>query len=170
VELFRGGGAGIVPGIGIACHGPVESVKLFTRVAPAAIGRVQVDKASRTSVALLRILLADLYDVRPDFNAGEPLIDELLKREEAALVIGDACFAAERRFRAEGAMGEGGKGEGGKGDGVRTESARGETTPAVQCLDLGLLWQKDDRSAVRLRGVGFGRAFVQRAQPARRLV
>ncbi len=102
IEFFRGTGAAMVPGVGLATNGPVDSVKLFTRVAPAAIGRVVVDKGSRTSVALLRILLAEQYNVRPDFYAIQPQIDLLLRDEEAALVIGDRCFEAERRFRAEG--------------------------------------------------------------------
>lgn len=101
IEYFRGTGVAMVPGVGIATRGPADSVKLFTRVAPAVIGRVLVDKGSRTSVALLRILLAELYGVRPDFHVAEPRVDELLRDEEAALVIGDRCFEAERRFRTE---------------------------------------------------------------------
>ena len=117
IEYFRGTGAAIVPGMAIATRGPVDSVKLFTRVAPAAIGRVLVDKGSRTSVALLRILLAELHGVRPDFHAAEARVDDLLRDEEAALVIGDRCFEAERRFRTE-------------------------PDERVQILDLGAAWQK----------------------------
>jgi chorismate dehydratase len=102
VEYFRGAGESLVPGVGIAADGPVESVKLFSRVAPTEIRNVAVDRGSRTSVALLRILFADLYDVQPDFMVLEPHVDTLLDDHEAALVIGDRCFAAERRFREEG--------------------------------------------------------------------
>ncbi len=150
VEHFRGMGAGLVPGIGIACQGPVESVKLFTRVTPAAIGRVQVDKGSRTSVALLRILLAEMFDVRPDFYVAEPKVDELLRNEEAALVIGDRCFEAEARFRREGVL-------------APVAAAAPSTGAVVAAHDLGELWH-------RLTGLPFvfaawmlGRGFVQDA-------
>ena len=102
VEHFRGQGAGIVPGIGIATTGKVDSVKLFSRVEPAAIGRVTVDRGSRTSVALLRILLAELYDTRPDLFSAEPRPETLLDGCEAALVIGDRCFAVEQHLRRAG--------------------------------------------------------------------
>lgn len=102
VEYFRGSGACLVPGIGIAADGPVDSVKLFSRVAPTAIRTVAVDRGSRTSVALLRIFFAELYGVQPDFKVLEPRVETLLDDHEAALVIGDRCFAAERRFRSEG--------------------------------------------------------------------
>jgi chorismate dehydratase len=176
VELFRGGGGGIVPGIGIACHGPVESVKLFARVAPAAIGRVHVDKGSRTSVALLRILLTELYDVRPDLNAGAPVIDELLKREEAALVIGDACFAAERRFRAEASRGESARSPDTRNDDAprgagnretaKGEPVRGDASSAVHWIDLGAAWQKMTGLPFVFAVWVFGRSFMQRSERA----
>lgn len=102
VEWFRGAGEKLVPGVGIAADGPVESVKLFSRVPPTDIRHVAVDRGSRTSVALLRILFADLYDVQPDFKVLEPRVETLLEDHDAALVIGDRCFAAERRFLTEG--------------------------------------------------------------------
>ncbi len=102
VECFRGAGEDFVPGVGIATGRRVDSVKLFSRVDPTSLHQVAVDRGSRTSVALLRILLADLYDIQPDFMVLEPHVDTLLDDHEAALVIGDRCFAAEHRFRAEG--------------------------------------------------------------------
>ena len=102
VEYFRGAGQSLVPGVGIVADGPVDSVKLFSRVSPTEIRNVAVDRGSRTSVALLRILFADIYDVQPDFMVLEPHVDTLLEEHDAAMVIGDRCFAAERRFRDEG--------------------------------------------------------------------
>lgn len=101
VESFRGAGACRVPGVGVATEGPMDSVKLFSRVAPTEIREVAVDRGSRTAVALLRILFADLYDVQPDFKVLEPRVETLLEDHEAALIVGDRCFAAERRFLSE---------------------------------------------------------------------
>lgn len=102
VEWFRGAGAAIVPGVSIATGGPVDSVKVFAKVPPPEIRHVAVDRGSRTSVALLRVLFAELWNVEPDFKVAVPDVATLLDDEDAALVIGDRCFAAEKRFRDEG--------------------------------------------------------------------
>ena len=101
VEYFRWPAGGLVPGVGIVAPSAVSSVKLFARVAPSAIARVAVDRGSRTSVALLRILLAERYGVRPDFLTVEPRPETLLDDAEAALVIGDRCLEVERHFAAK---------------------------------------------------------------------
>jgi chorismate dehydratase len=49
----------------IACRGPVRSVKLFSRVPIANIRTLALDEGSRTSVALVRILLAERFGVKP---------------------------------------------------------------------------------------------------------
>jgi chorismate dehydratase len=102
VETFRGVGAGIVPGVGICTPGRVDSVVLYSTVHPTEIEHVAVDRGSRTSVALLRVLFAELWGVQPDFKVLSPQVETLLDDEQAVLVIGDRCFAAERRFREEG--------------------------------------------------------------------
>jgi len=117
VELFRGHGQGFVPGIAIAAHGRADRVKLFTKLAPASLERIVVDHAACTSVALLRILLAELYDVRPDFHAVRPRAEDLFQTGEAALVVGDHCYETEK--------------------GLRNESCNG-----VQSVDLVDLWLK----------------------------
>jgi len=94
VEYLRGVGDTILPGICIACDGPVQTVKLFSRVEPARITKVAVDSSSRTSVALLRILLAERYGIMPDFHTFRPDLTEMLRAHDAALLIGDAAFVA----------------------------------------------------------------------------
>lgn len=92
VEYLRGVGDQIVPGICIASDGPVRTVKLFSRLAPARLSDVGVDSASRTSVALLRILLAERYGITPDFHTHAADLRRMLTIYEAALLIGDAAF------------------------------------------------------------------------------
>ncbi|HZL84202.1 MAG TPA: menaquinone biosynthesis protein [Candidatus Krumholzibacteria bacterium] len=93
VEFLRGVGESILPGICIASNGPVHTVKLYSKVTPEKLGRVAVDSGSRTSVALLRILLAERYGVTPDFHTFRPDLREMLRTHDAALLIGDAAFA-----------------------------------------------------------------------------
>ena len=92
VEYLRGVGESIIPGIGIASDGDVRTVKLFSRVHPAQLGSVGVDPASRTSVALLRILLGERFGVTPDFHSLTADLRRMLQAHEGALLIGDAAF------------------------------------------------------------------------------
>lgn len=104
VEIFRGG-CEVVGRSGIAGRGAVDSVKLFhggRRDAagdPAALRRLQriaVDRGSRTSVALLRVLLAELAGAMPEFVEVEPTVGRALEPGEGVLVIGDRCFEFDR--------------------------------------------------------------------------
>ena len=65
VEYLRGIGNALLPGICIASDGPVRTVKLFSRIHPEKLTSVAVDAGSRTSVALLRILLSERFGVTP---------------------------------------------------------------------------------------------------------
>jgi chorismate dehydratase len=89
VEHLRGVGDTIVPGMGIAADGPVRTVRLYSRVALQSIADVAVDGRSRTSVALLRVLLAEGFGITPDFYSYRADLKEMLRAHEAALLIGD---------------------------------------------------------------------------------
>ena len=89
VEYLRGIGGDIVPGICIASHGPVRTVKLFSQCPIEAAGDIAVDRGSRSSVALLRILLAEVYGRQPDLHIVEPRIEDLFLHHRSVLVIGD---------------------------------------------------------------------------------
>ena len=93
VEYLRGVGDSLLPGICIASDGPVRTVKLFSRVHPSQLTDVAVDSGSRSSVALLRILLAEKFDVTPDFHIHRADLQAMLRTHEAALLIGDPAFA-----------------------------------------------------------------------------
>lgn len=95
VEHLRGVGDSYVPGIGIASDGPVRTVKLYSRVPLESLRDVAVDGRSRTSVAMLRILLAERFGVYPDFYSHRPDLTEMLRTHEAALLIGDLAFRDE---------------------------------------------------------------------------
>ena len=58
-----------------------------------------MDVSSRTSVALVRVLCAQLFKINPKIEAAGPDLPQMLGRCDAALIIGDnALFhAAERR-------------------------------------------------------------------------
>jgi len=85
-------GLDFLPDVGIACEGPVRSILLVTRCAPARIQRLAVDSSSRTSVALSRIILAERYGSRPEVTPLAPVLDDMLRENDAALIIGDPAL------------------------------------------------------------------------------
>jgi len=97
VEIFRGASGGMLPGTGIACRGNVDTVKMFHRGDPAGLVSVAV-----TSVALLRILLAEQFGIHPEFTEIEPLPDWRPDEGQGGLIIGDRCFEYEKTLRENG--------------------------------------------------------------------
>ncbi len=89
VEYLRGVGGDIVPGICIASHGPVRTVKVFSKVPIEEASTIAVDRGSRSSVAMLRVLLAEVHGRFPDFHIVEPRRDHLFTHFDTVLVIGD---------------------------------------------------------------------------------
>jgi chorismate dehydratase len=88
----------LLPDLAISCDGPVQSVVLCSKLAaPELTGRtVIVSRSSMTSVALLELLFASVWNARPRFVAGDAEVSDLalLDREphDARLVIGDAAL------------------------------------------------------------------------------
>lgn len=95
VEYLRGVGTEIAPDACIAAHGEVRTVKVFSRVPLEEAESIAVDRGSRTSVALLRVLLAELYDRHPDMHVIEPRPESLFHLHETVLVIGDRAEQVE---------------------------------------------------------------------------
>jgi chorismate dehydratase len=92
IEYFRGQNYSIVPGMAIAAHGPVLSVKLYCRVPVQNVQSVALDEGSRTSVALTKVLLDRWCKLRP---ATRPLPLGMPAEEsdaDAVLVIGDRAI------------------------------------------------------------------------------
>ena len=91
VEYARGDYA-IVPGIAIASRGPVRSVELLHERPLEHLRRVALDTSSRTSVALLRILLRERLGREPEYMPMPPDPEAMLSAADAALVIGDPAL------------------------------------------------------------------------------
>src|SRR5262245_11198736 len=95
-EALRGVGGGFVGRHGIACDGAVDSVLAFLprEGAPASWpAEVVLDPASRTSVALLRVLLERRHGLAPRYvTASEPGPDPRARPNAITLVIGDRAF------------------------------------------------------------------------------
>lgn len=84
----------IVPAGMIGCDGPTLTVRLFSRVPPERITRVHADVDSHTSVALLRVILAERFAVSPaiaefDADARRAAMTSTDAWPESLLMIGD---------------------------------------------------------------------------------
>ena len=83
----------------IACDGEVASVCLFSEVPINEIETILLDYQSKTSVALLKILLKDHWNINPklvDTSSGYELS---IKNTTAGLVIGDRALAQRNKSK-----------------------------------------------------------------------
>jgi chorismate dehydratase len=95
IEYLRGVGGDIVPGICIGAKGPVHSVKVFSKIPLDEAETIAVDRGSRSSVALLRILLAELFDRQPDLHTVTPRSEDPFCQHDTALIIGDRAMKVD---------------------------------------------------------------------------
>ena len=101
IEFFQDPAYTIVSNACIGCRGPVLSVKLFSRVPLEQIRTLALDEGSRTSVALVRILLKERFGLAPALE-GLPIGSTIHDTDaDAVLLIGDrAIHSPTGRFAA----------------------------------------------------------------------
>jgi chorismate dehydratase len=92
VEYFQNPDYQIISDACIGCRGPVRSVKLLSRVPPERICTLALDEGSRTSAALVQILLRERFGLSPrllpfPIEAAPESIDA-----DALLMIGDRAM------------------------------------------------------------------------------
>lgn len=94
VDHFRDPNSFLISDACIGSDGAVRSVLLFMKKPPHEIQSVAADTSSHTSIALLRVLLADIFNVRPPFVDHAPNLATMLQNHDAALIIGDNALEA----------------------------------------------------------------------------
>ncbi len=82
----------IIPEVSISSLGEVRSILLIRHKKKQSIHSVALDNSSRTSVALVRILLETKMGIHPDYMPCPPDLDLMLSHCDAALLIGDAAL------------------------------------------------------------------------------
>ena len=82
----------IIPGAGIACHGPVRSILLVSKVPFDRIRTLAADSGSRTSVVLARLILRRKYVSEPEVVSARPELPAMLENADACLIIGDPAL------------------------------------------------------------------------------
>jgi len=92
IEYQRIDRARILAGISIASKGEVKSVLLLSKLPVEKISSIATDNTSRSSAALLRILFRKFYRRSVSITPAAPKPADMLKRADAALVIGDPAL------------------------------------------------------------------------------
>lgn len=82
----------IVPGVAIGSRGPVRSVLVYLSCPLEDVRRVALDTSSRTSVALLKVLLRERLGRDPEYVPMAPGLGDMLANADAALLIGDPAL------------------------------------------------------------------------------
>jgi len=96
IEVQRISGLRVLPGLCVAATREVRSVLLLSRGSAHQIKRLALDENSRTSAALVRILLRKRYGIDPECVSAPPDLDTMMAKADAALVIGDPALQVDR--------------------------------------------------------------------------
>lgn len=92
IEYARTENLRIVPGFSIASLGEVKTVLMFSHSEPGKIKKIALDSRSRTSVALLEILLKEYYKCAPQLFLAPSSSGKMPEGADGALLIGDEAF------------------------------------------------------------------------------
>ena len=82
----------------IGANGAVQTVCLYSEVPINQIESIILDYQSKTSVALLKILLKEYWNLNPELKNSQVGFEHRIRGKRAALVIGDRAFALNKRY------------------------------------------------------------------------
>ena len=82
----------ILPNISIAARDRVRSILLISKKPIEDVRTVATDTSSRTSVALTQVLFTKFFGGHRKFTPHAPDVKEMLKKHDAALLIGDSAL------------------------------------------------------------------------------
>ncbi|MEZ0326899.1 MAG: menaquinone biosynthetic enzyme MqnA/MqnD family protein [Fimbriimonas sp.] len=94
IDALRVPGRRMAEGVCIGSHGPVKSVRLFSKVPPSYIRSIALDQSSMTSNRLAMIILSELHGASPQSVLAPPNQAEMLRDNDACLLIGDIGMTA----------------------------------------------------------------------------
>jgi chorismate dehydratase len=96
IEYQRIPGLKIARGACVASKGSVRSVLLASRKPITEVRSVALDTSSRTSAALIQILLGRFYGLGVSYQPAPPRLEDMLESNDAALIIGDPAMLIDR--------------------------------------------------------------------------
>ena len=92
IELQRIDGLVVLPNLSISSKKSVRSLLLVSRKPIQDATRIALDRSSRSTQALVRILCAKRWHISPEFFEAPPDLPAMLQEADAALLIGDPAL------------------------------------------------------------------------------
>jgi chorismate dehydratase len=90
--VSQGVALSILPGMAIASKERVRSLLLLSKVPIRQARRIALDRSSRSTQALVKILAVQRWQIAPEFVESDPEPAAMLANADAALIIGDAAL------------------------------------------------------------------------------
>jgi chorismate dehydratase len=92
IELQRIDDLVVLPHLSIASKKSVRSLLLVSKKPIQQVRRIALDRSSRSTQALVRILSAKHWHISPEFAEAPPQLSAMLAEADAALLIGDPAL------------------------------------------------------------------------------
>jgi chorismate dehydratase len=92
IEYQRIPGLAILPDMAIASKNEVRSLLIIATKPIEQVRRFALDRSSRSTQALTRILCAEKWKITPEFFEALPDLAEMMQQADAALLIGDPAL------------------------------------------------------------------------------
>src|SRR5262245_38384849 len=92
IEYQRIPGLVVLPDLSIASKERVRSLLLVSKTPIREVRHIALDRSSRSTQALTRILCEDRWSIAPEFSQVTPDVAEMLQSADAALLIGDPAL------------------------------------------------------------------------------
>jgi chorismate dehydratase len=92
IEYQRIPNLAILPDLSIASKERVRSLLVVSKTPIRQTKRIALDRSSRSTQALTKILAASRWNIAPQFHEAEPDVAAMLEESDAALVIGDPAL------------------------------------------------------------------------------
>lgn len=89
-----------LPGMAVAAKGEVRSILVVSRKPIELVRRFALDRSSRSSVGLVRLLCERHWDIAPEFVDADPDPAAMLRESDAALIIGDPALRIRQKVDA----------------------------------------------------------------------
>lgn len=98
IEYQRIAGGSLVPNVCVGSRKEVLSVVLVSKNKHLEnIRSVALDESSRTSVTLVKVIFREFLDHEPEWTTRAPNLEQMLEKNDAALIIGDPGMTFPRR-------------------------------------------------------------------------
>jgi predicted solute-binding protein len=92
IEYQRISNLAVLPDLAIASKNRVRSLLIIAKKPIAQVRSIALDRGSRSTQALTRILCAEHWKITPTFFEAPPNLNDMLEEADAALLIGDPAL------------------------------------------------------------------------------